>query len=475
MDYANFVSKGKSFVVAPAGYGKTHAIAICLKHTKGKQLVLTHTHAGVASLKDKIQSQGISNNLYRVETITSFAQKYVNAFYCGDDIPEQDNSNEYYPFIIEKAKILHGIAPIKDVIKCTYAGLFVDEYQDCNLGQHNLIEELASILRTRVLGDHLQGIFDFNGDTLVNFDEHLTDFEKFPDLNEPWRWKNKNPDLGESLKEIREMLEQKQNINLDLHNGKIEILQTEETEKYDPRSEYNRKIWDLCNEDNVLIIHPNSANLNIRKEFTSRFNNAFILVEAIDSKDFYVISHKLDSISCDNAYSILFDLIPTLFNGTTSRNKWFSSTGIKNKRSNIDKNHSHTIGKYIDQVKQKLSMSVVSKIFKKIEELPDMKCYRKELLWDLCDALELADLKTISVYEAMKEIRNRKRRGGRNLVGRCIGTTLLVKGLEFDTVAILDAHNFNCPKNFYVAITRACRKLIIFTNSKVLSPYAIGH
>jgi len=471
MDYANFVSKPKSFVVAPAGYGKTHTIAICLKHTSERQLILTHTHTGVASLKDKIQSQGISSNRYRVETITSFAQKYVNAFYCGGDVPEQDNSNEYYPFIIEKAKVLFGINPIRDVVRYTYADLFVDEYQDCNLGQHNLIKELASILPTRVLGDHLQGIFDFNGDILVDFNEHLNDFEKFPDLTRPWRWKHNNPELGESLKEIREILEQTQNIDLDLYEGKIEILQTEENEKYTYLSEYNKKIWDLCNEDNVLIIHPDSTNLNVRKNFTSRFNNAFILVEAIDSKDFYELSHKLDGVNCENVYALIYDLIPSLFNGTTSRDKWFISTGVKNKRSEEDKNHIIPIGKYIEQLRKKISLSIISKAFRKIEELPDMKCYRKELLWDLCEALEHADHKAITVYEAMKEIRNRKRRGGRKLNGRCIGTTLLTKGLEFDTVAILDAHNFKCPKNFYVAITRACKKLIIFTNSKILTPY----
>ena len=100
-----------------------------------------------------------------------------------------------------------------------------------------------------------------------------------------------------------------------------------------------------------------------------------------------------------------------------------------------------------------------------------MKCYRKELFGNLCKALEQAEHKNISVYEAMKEIRNIKRRMGRKISGKCIGTTLLTKGLEFDTVAVLDAHNFKCPKNFYVAITRACKKLIIFTNNKILSPY----
>ncbi len=475
MDYVDFVSKEKSFVVAPAGYGKTHAIAICLNHTQGKQLILTHTHAGVASLKDKIQSQEISNTLYRVETITSFAQKYVNAFYCGNDIPEQDNSNEYYPFIIDKAKSLFRINPIRDVVRCTYAGLFVDEYQDCNIGQHNLIKELACILPTRILGDHLQGIFDFNGDTLVDFEVHLFDFEKFPDLAEPWRWKNNNPELGESLKLIRELLEQKKNIDLSKHESKIIILEINENDKYTYQSEYNKQIWALTNEDNVLIIHPDSTNLNVRKDFISRFNNSFILVEAIDSQDFYKMSKKFDGINTTNVFKTIYDLVPNIFNGRTNRDVWFNSNGVKNKRAKEDKARIAPISKDIEQLKQKISFVLISNILKKVKELPGVKCYRQELLWDLCEALEHAGSKGTLVHEEMKEIRNRKRRGGRRISGRCIGTTLLTKGLEFDTVAVLDAHNFKCRKNFYVAITRACKKLIIFTNNKILFPYHNCH
>ena len=71
----------------------------------------------------------------------------------------------------------------------------------------------------------------------------------------------------------------------------------------------------------------------------------------------------------------------------------------------------------------------------------------------------------------MERIRNITRKIGRNITGKCIGTTLLVKGLEFDTVVILDAHKFKCPKNFYVACTRATKRLIIFTNNNILKPY----
>ena len=305
MNFEKFVSESKSMVVAPAGNGKTHAIAICLKHTKGRQLILTHTHAGVASLKEKIIQQGIDYKHYRVETITGFAQKYVNAFYCGDDVPEQEDSKAYYPFLIDKAKNLFKLDPIRDVVRSTYSGLFVDEYQDCIIGQHNFIKALGEILPIHILGDYLQGIFDFNGDTLVDFDEDLNDFVKFPDLTEPWRWKTNNPGLGEYLKKIRTLLEEKREIDLDLFNSYIETLVISENDKYIFGADYNTKIWNLIQDDNVLIIHPESSNKNARKKFVSLFKNNYFLVEAIDDKDFYKFSKEFDKMNLSNFYNIL--------------------------------------------------------------------------------------------------------------------------------------------------------------------------
>ena len=39
------------------------------------------------------------------------------------------------------------------------------------------------------------------------------------------------------------------------------------------------------------------------------------------------------------------------------------------------------------------------------------------------------------------------------------------KGLEFDTVVVYDANKFEDTKNFYVAISRACKKLIVITEA----------
>ena len=48
-------------VIAPAGFGKTYTIAECVASYRGEKqvLVLTHTHAGIASLKEKFQLKNI--------------------------------------------------------------------------------------------------------------------------------------------------------------------------------------------------------------------------------------------------------------------------------------------------------------------------------------------------------------------------------------------------------------------------------
>ena len=243
IDYKEFVSKEKSLLIAPAGYGKTHTIAECLKYTNGTQLILTHTHAGVASLKEKIKKIGIQTSRYKVETITSFAQKYVQSFYCGNDIPEQDNKKEYFPFIIKKATDLMRLKPIKEIVRNTYAGIFVDEYQDCTISQHQFLLTLAEIVPTHILGDPLQGIFDFNKERLVDWDVDIDDFkENTFELSEAWRWKNTNPQLGICLSEIREELINGNEIDLKYYKDVIDIIEIHDKDIYNPQKNYYIKI-----------------------------------------------------------------------------------------------------------------------------------------------------------------------------------------------------------------------------------------
>jgi len=472
IDYKEFVSKEKSLLIAPAGYGKTHTIAECLKYIDGTQLILTHTHAGVASLKEKIKKIGIQTSRYKVETITSFAQKYVQSFYCGNDIPEQDNKKEYFPFIIKKATDLMRLKPIKEIVRNTYAGIFVDEYQDCTISQHQFLLTLAEIVPTHILGDPLQGIFDFNKERLVDWDVDIDDFkENTFELSEAWRWKNTNPQLGICLSEIREELINGNEIDLKYYKDVIDIIEIHDKDIYNPQKNYYIKICDILKtEDSLLLLHPNSKNLDVRKKIVQQFRNRFYLIEAIDSKDFYKLARQFDNAKTDNIFQIIRDTCSIIFN-KSELNNWFNQNGVKNKRYKKDKMIIAPIKDYIDELGEKISFVKISKVLKEIKKLPKIKCYRKELFTDLCKALEQAEYHNESIYESMKNIRNKKRRVGRKIKGKCIGTTLLTKGLEFDTVVILNAHNFNCPKHLYVALTRASKKLVIFTETMILKPY----
>lgn len=475
LNYQEFVSKEKSMLIAPAGFGKTHTIAECLKTIKnnGKQLILTHTHAGVASIKEKIKKEAIPNCNFEVETITSFAQKYVLAFYTGNDLPSQDDSKLYYPFIIEKANALFKLKPIRQIISNTYKGLFIDEYQDCTLSQHSLLLSLSELFPTHILGDFLQGIFGFNGEQLVDLNDDLA-MKGFIDykyeLDKPQRWLNgNNALLGTDLKSIREDLISKKAVDLKKYTS-IELNLIAELDLYNPTTNYCKQIRNLLKEKNVLLIHPDSTSINPRLKVIKTFNNGFTLVESIDDKEFYILAKEADLLTKENIRIKLIVLCYKLFN-KTGIGIWFNERGLKNKTKPEDKVKLKPIEIQINSLETKFSFLNFAKLLKSITELTDVKCYRKELFNTFCKALEDAEMQNISALESMNNKRNMTRRIGRKIYGRCIGTTLLTKGLEFDTVAIINAHKFDCPKHLYVAMTRASKRLIIFTDKPNLNPY----
>lgn len=471
VDLDEFVSKRKSMLVAPAGYGKTYTIAESLKRTilQGKQLVLTHTHAGVSSIKEKIRKEGIRSTAYCTETITSFAQKYVLSFYTGNDIPDQADSKNYYPFILSKAIELFKLNPIRQVISNTYKGLFVDEYQDCTIKQHELVLLLSELFPTHILGDFLQGIFDFHGEPIVNM-EDSTQMSGFADakyeLEQPHRWMHGNNDiLGKELQIIRERLINKEEIDL----TKYKSINTYSSQDI-LREHYTQIIKLLDSEKNILVLDPVSTNINSRIHFIQQFKNIPRMIESIDDKDFYNISKELDLITTDNFLKKVLEISNILFN-KTGLAKWFNDNGLKRKIKVEDKTIIRPLEEKLLLLEKQLSFSILAEIFRVIRFLPDIKCYRKELFSSVCKALDEAENNQISVFEAMTNQRNTIRRMGKKLHGKCIGTTLLTKGLEFDTVAIINAQKFDSPKHLYVALTRASKRLFIFTENTTLNPY----
>ncbi|HLO53231.1 MAG TPA: UvrD-helicase domain-containing protein [Saprospiraceae bacterium] len=465
IDLDNFIQHPKCLLIAPAGFGKTHAITECLlklPFDSKKQLILTHTHAGVTSIKEKLKKLNVPN-IYEVETISSFIQRYVLAYNHNKIIPNIEDSKKYYTFLNDSALGLFKTKIITDVIKSTYSGLFVDEYQDCTKKQHEIIKILAELIPTRILGDFLQGIFEFN-EPLVDL-TNTTEMNGFVqnsfELTKPQRWLNgNNKALGLELKAIREKLIKKEEIDLELYKS-IELFNYPSLDLHTPKTDYSNLIWKLIRKSpSLLIIHSNTTSVEPRKKITQKYNNSIILIESIDDKLFYKVSKLLDEMNSTNVAIKLREISLLIFS-KTEINNWFSEKGLKRKVNSKDK-------KLIDEFDQLIKDIDKNKkeIILKISDLPKVKCFRPEVLDSVIKAIEISEIENIDCFNAMIIYRNKIRRYGRKIEGKCIGTTLLTKGLEFDTVLILDAHKFNCPKHFYVAITRACKQLIIVTENK---------
>lgn len=67
-------------IVAPAGHGKTEMITELVINGTGKQLLLTHTNAGVDAITKRLMKNGISKEKYTVSTIAAFCIKWCVSY-----------------------------------------------------------------------------------------------------------------------------------------------------------------------------------------------------------------------------------------------------------------------------------------------------------------------------------------------------------------------------------------------------------
>jgi superfamily I DNA/RNA helicase len=156
----DLLTTDRGLVVAPAGCGKTQLIIEGLARYQGERpiLVLTHTNAGVAALRGRLERAGVSGRLYRLATIDGWAMRLIATYpeRAGHDANILLNPN--YPRIRDAAIRLVTSGHIDDIIRATYSRLIVDEYQDCSGRQHTLVCALSGLLGTVVLGDDLQAL-----------------------------------------------------------------------------------------------------------------------------------------------------------------------------------------------------------------------------------------------------------------------------------------------------------------------------
>jgi superfamily I DNA/RNA helicase len=481
----DFLNNPKGLMIAAAGHGKTYCIAECVKFSNANccQLVLTHTHAGISSLKKKFSEKCIDTHKYEIQTITGFSQRLVFSFCNKNDIPYSQDNKLFFPWVIKKAAQLLSIKSIQKIIQISYQGLFVDEYQDCDISQHSLVMILANLMPVHIFGDPLQGIFDFNGEK-VNFAKDLGQFTQFDLLQKPWRWliNDNNPELGKCILWYRKELykdktdfklvnNRKSGFNVIIPRGGNEIAQLM----------YISAVVRNIKSESVLVLIPSYYDMsqnrlrgdcNDRAKIKSQLSlYGYTLIEAIDQKDYYSTASKIDEtyIKMRRArfkVKKIFNILLQLSFNKSELEDWIDvgNDRVKNRRKEFSKK-----SECLATMCNTFILNPCSESFLPIIDFflfeQKTKSKRPGIVYANRKCVANSISNGESVYENMNQYKNKIRMSGRKVLGKCIGTTLLTKGLEFDTVIILWANLIRDKRNFYVAISRACKELYVFSNS----------
>lgn len=462
-DHLALVNADRGSVVAPAGCGKTELIVRAVKSmTRGRALVLTHTHAGVKALRDRLKRLDLGSAHAQVETIAGFCLRYANAYPKASDFDTPEPVGSEWENVYEAAqKLFSDVHAIRRVIQSSYSGVFVDEYQDCTMVQHQLVTTLADIMPCRVLGDPLQGIFGFAGGNLSWKGDVEAAFPSLGELNKPWRWSGKNEALGNWLLDIRKKLIRGQEI--DLSAGPV--IWAESTPG-NQRAEAYRLVK---SEGRVVAIRKWAREAH---SFARTLGGLYPSMEEMDCKDLLKFAEDMDkhagarraarivrfASECMSEVSTVLEDARRKFEA----GRLPSLARIKNCVPAIEALIATTKTNSAETVRIALDF---------IAEIPGAKVFRRELWQEARRALLAFDRGTYTtIHQAAWASRNRLRIIGRALDTRLVSRTLLIKGLEFEHALILDADELEDPrqpgdgaKNFYVAATRGSRSLVVLS------------
>lgn len=460
-----------AYVEAPAGCGKTHLIADAAAKCKdGRQLILTHTHAGVRAIRRHLMRAGASASQYALSTIAGWCLLYTASYPRTSGIPTvQPVTKAEWDGVYSGTLAVLSDSAICAVPRATYSGAIVDEYQDCTKEQHEVVKALAGLIPTRILGDPLQGIFGFGGNNPIDWESDVEgEFERLAALEVPWRWRSRNQELGEWLQFVRDALLREAPVDLrDSPTGAVEW------QHCTPAGRTGKQIaacfsalQDAGSQTAAIHNMPNQCRF-----LASRLKGRYQCVEANEAPDLLEHARRIQESTSAVRADAVVELVCKCISGLSSK--------LGGVRSLL------RTGKIPDPHRYKRSVPIVEAIagvcrsdgFECVQHLvselvaaPGCNVYRWEVLRDFQKGLAaLIGGEAEQLVDAIWHVRDRSRRIGRLTPRRVIGTTKLLKGLEFDAVIVLDAEELD-RRDLYVALTRASKRLVVLSESPVLQP-----
>ncbi len=457
-------------LTAPAGCGKTHLIADALRRHEGSKpvLVLTHTNAGVAALRGRLESAGVSPKSHKLSTIDGWAMRLVSTFPIRSGHPSEllklENPGSDYPNIRRFAADLLGAGHIDDILRSSFSRLVVDEYQDCSVRQHAVVAAAANTLPTCVLGDPMQAIFGFGRDALANWDRDV--LGRFPlvgVLDTPWRWINAGAEeLGHWLLDVRARLRAGLAVDLSSAPGAVKWVRLEgKSSDHQLRLAAARE-KPPSSVGKVLII-GDSKNLPSQRAFASQTPGA-VTVEAVNLTDLITFARDFAPTG-DGALSCLAHFAESVMTNVGAddlvrRVQTISSGKARKAPSPVERAALRFL--------KAPSYAGAADLLSEINQEAGVRAHRPAVVRACMRALQACGgPQSVSFYDAAIQVREQSRLLGRPLPRRAVGSTLLLKGLEAEAVVILNADGLN-GSNLYVAMTRGSKHLTVCSTRAML-------
>lgn len=457
-------------ITAPAGCGKTHLIGDALaRHVESKPiLVLTHTNAGVAALRSKLERASVPANRYRLATIDGWAIRLVRTFPARSGIDpavlELRNRGADYPAIRDAAWRLLRDRHVNDVLAASYDRLIVDEYQDCSVRQHAIVYYAAQALRTCVLGDPMQAIFGFGADQLADWDGHVC--QHFPiagQLRIPQRWVNANEEaFGRWLLQMREHLAQGGAFDLAAVPPNVTWVRLPGGQQdHEARLAAGRTAAGA--DEKVLIIADTRP--QAQRDFAKQIPGA-VTVENVDLTDLIDFSDRFD-LNSAQALRQLVEFAGSVMTNVGAADMLNRVDSLRAGRARREASDAENAAIHFTDHP---SYSAAASLLDAIAAQAGVRNHRPAILRGAYSMLKAcAAAPGMTPAEAATVVREQSRLIGRPLAKRTVGSTLLLKGLEAEICVILNPEMMD-RRHLYVAMTRGSKRLLICSQHQHVRP-----
>ena len=440
---------GHSLVVAPAGCGKTHLLSETVRaNTAGRILVLTHTRAGIAAIRNRLRN--VPPHAYRVSTFDSWAGWLAKQFPGLSGFTPTGTAQDYAE-AKEGALRLLRTAAIQRTLAATYCRVLVDEYQDCGRQQFAMVDALMSVILTVAFGDPMQAIFGFN-EALPGWAETTKGFEAKWDLSEPHRWTRAGEEsFGRWVLRCRSDLAE--GLSIDLSKGPPNV-------RWLPLLSLNATECQLraiaaAPTDGTLLAINGSRFTQQRRTLAQRGGAGLSVVETAELPDLRAAAVNIGASPGLSRVSHLLDFASSVMTGV-------DKCGLMDRVMGVCAGTITPASEVDWALFHAQNIEGVAAALTALRRTRDV--FRPDLLESLHEAARRhgGDL----VASAAK-VRARRLDGGRRVEARAIGSTLLLKGLEADHVVVLDADDMS-RRDLYVAISRGSKTLTVVSRSPVL-------